>query len=86
MTLANQLDAAEAEVSRLKRVIAQAKCREIGRHEWKSMGGTNAGCSPECTCSVPVYECARCGDCDYGDNDDAATTRAGCLAATEQKP
>ena len=40
----------------------------ICSHEWTEIGGTNAGCSPECTCSVPVYECRRCGESDYGNN------------------
>lgn len=49
-----------------------------GNHEWQSIGGCNAGCSDDCYCSVPVNECSRCGDCDYGDNEDAEQVRENC--------
>ena len=49
-----------------------------GKHDWKSRGGANAGCSKDCCCSVPVHECAMCGDCDYGDNADAREIIAEC--------
>ena len=57
-------------VKRLQRELRAADCEEAG-HEWVFAGGTNAGCSDDCSCSVPVYECWRCGDSDYGDNEDA---------------
>lgn len=38
----------------------------------------NAGCDDNCQCSVPVNVCARCGDCDYGDNADAIEIRRHC--------
>lgn len=49
-------------------------------HDWQSIGGANAGCHPLCSCSVPVNRCSRCGDSDYGDNPEAAATRADCEA------
>jgi hypothetical protein len=48
-------------------------------HDWKSVGGANAGCGKNCSCSVPVHECTRCGDSDYGQNDEAETIRDECL-------
>lgn len=48
-------------------------------HNWKHIGGKNAGCEPDCGCSVPVYQCTRCGDCDYGENEEAEKVRTFCL-------
>jgi hypothetical protein len=53
-------------------------------HAWVHMGGRNAGCSAGCYCSVPVYSCERCGDCDYGDNAEAAEQMAKCQSDAEQ--
>lgn len=78
--LAKRLDEARAEVERLERLAGGATCREMGRHDWKSIGGCNAGCDELCSCSVPVHQCKRCGDCDYGENAWAEQTRADCLA------
>lgn len=47
-------------------------------HNMRHIGGCNAGCHEDCGCSVPVYACSLCGDCDYGDNNDADKTRADC--------
>lgn len=48
-------------------------------HDWISMGGKNASCDTDaCGCSVPVNECSRCGECDYGDNEDADEVRKYC--------
>jgi hypothetical protein len=47
-------------------------------HDWQSTGGCNAGCDEACGCSVPVHICARCGDCDYGDNVEADEVRSHC--------
>lgn len=47
-------------------------------HDWKSRGGCNAGCHKDCQCSVPVHECTRCGDCDYGQNEEADEVRREC--------
>lgn len=46
-------------------------------HDWQSTGGCNCGCE-DGACSVPVNVCTRCGDCDYGDNEDARETRELC--------
>lgn len=47
-------------------------------HDMQSIGGCNAGCDPDCSCSVPVHTCTRCGDCDYGKNEEADRIRARC--------
>lgn len=46
-------------------------CRDGHKYD-QFRGGKNAGCElgTLCSCSVPVYECF-CGDCDYGENDEA---------------
>lgn len=51
----------------------------------RSVGGCNAGCErgESCCCSVPVNECVRCGDCDYGDNQDAIEVRSHCRDVRE---
>lgn len=49
-----------------------------GGHDMKSTGGCNAGCDDDCSCSVPVNVCTRCGVCDYGHNDEAVEIRAQC--------
>lgn len=85
LPLMDRLAAAEAEVNRLKRQIGGATCAEIGAHDWRFIGGRNAYCSGECACSVPVHECSRCGDCDYGENPDAAEIISEC-AATQEAP
>lgn len=51
-------------------------CNEA--HDWKSRGGCNAGCCDGCACSVPVHECTRCGDCDYGQNEEARAVITEC--------
>ena len=79
-----EFEAAQAHVDQLRRQIAAAPCKSVG-HDWQSIGGANAGCGRDCSCSVPVNECARCGDCDYGDNDDAAEVRKECSAIAEVK-
>jgi hypothetical protein len=73
-----KLEAARAEVARIERAIAATTCRELGRHEWRHVGGRNCGCYPGSCCSIPVHECARCGDCDYGDNAEAQEQISGC--------
>jgi len=58
-----------------------ALCASLG-HDWVHMGGCNAGCENECcSCSVPVHQCSRCEDWDYGENAEAEATRAGCRVA-----
>lgn len=47
-------------------------------HDWRSTGGCNADCHKNCACSVPVNVCSRCGDCDYGENQEADEVRKSC--------
>lgn len=47
-------------------------------HDMQSVGGCNAGCCDDCFCSVPVLKCTRCGDCDYGQSEEADRVRADC--------
>lgn len=75
--LVDRLNDARAEVSRLERQMAAATCAEVG-HRWVSIGGCNAGCEPNCCCSVPVHECSVCKDCDYGENEEAKIIRKRC--------
>ena len=49
-------------------------------YTWVLAGGT-ACCCPESHgngCSLPVYQCAKCGDYDYGDNEEARAIIAKC--------
>ena len=78
-TLGQQLAAARENLARLELLAAGATCREVGC-DMVNAGGCNAGCSKWCCCSVPVFVCTRCGDSDYGDNAEAADTRAECRA------
>ncbi len=77
--LADELAAAEARVAQLKLQIAEGACVETG-HDWRMLGGRNAGCDDDCRCSVPVHVCQKCGDCDYGDNAEATEVMASCAA------
>jgi hypothetical protein len=47
-------------------------------HDWVQIGGCNCGCYDEASCSVPVHECRRCGDCDYGENPETDKIRHAC--------
>lgn len=76
---------AEAKVAALRREIAQGPCRQYG-HDWQLYGGANAGCSDVCGCSVPVSVCSKCGDCDYGDNEEADEIRATCAGRAALEP
>lgn len=80
--LADKLDDARAEVARIERAIGAATCAEIGRHTWASIGGANCGCDGG-QCSIPVLECERCGDSDYGDNEEARDFRKQCAERRE---
>jgi hypothetical protein len=60
------------------RDIIYLNCQD-GKHEWQHIGGTNAGCGPECHCSVPVHACRVCGDYDYGCNDEAEQIKKECF-------
>jgi hypothetical protein len=77
-----QLEAARAEVARLERMAAAATCRELGSCDMQSAGGANCGC-PDGQCSVPVLKCTRCGDYDYGENEEANEKRTHCAATRE---
>ena len=72
--LADRIADARAELKRLERIAATATCRDLG-HNWQSIGGCNCGCHEDASCSVPVNECARCKDCNYGENEDAHVMR-----------
>jgi len=76
--LVEKLAEIEAQAAQIRREIAQGPCREYG-HTWRHLGGANAGCGPDCGCSVPVHQCEKCGDCDYGDTPEADETRRRCL-------
>ena len=82
MDLLDELAKVEAQAHALRREIAQGPCREYG-HDWQFYGGANAGCGPDCGCSVPVNVCSKCGDCDYGQNAEAPKIRAECAARME---
>jgi|GEM_PF-3863899 len=83
MDLQAELEKAEAEAARIRRAIAAGPCQEYG-HDWKSIGGCNAGCGYEfCCCSVPVSVCTKCGDCDYGETPEADQIRADCEERSE---
>lgn len=55
-------------------------CTALG-HKWKFSGGANCGCD-DGNCSVPVFECEVCGDCDYGRNAEADAKRVECREMT----
>ena len=76
--LLKQLEEAKNLVARLQVQVKQLSCREVG-HDWKFLGGRNAGCCDDCNCSVSVHYCAKCDDCDYGDNAEAEEIRQKCL-------
>ena len=80
-----ELEAAEANIAAIRQKIKQGPCREYG-HDWHLLGGANAGCGDDCSCSVPVYECRKCGDCDYGQNAEAETVRVRCSSDEENTP
>lgn len=46
-------------------------------HDWRSSGGCSCGCR-DAHCSVPVNQCSRCGDYDYGENEEARAIRVAC--------
>lgn len=74
--LQQQIEDAEATLAELRRRQKAGDCAKNG-HEMTFRGGANCGCE-EGNCSVPVYCCVHCGDCDYGDNPEAAEIRADC--------
>jgi hypothetical protein len=58
-------------------------CNVLG-HVWVFTGARWCGCegSESRGCSVSVHECSACGDCDYGENDEADEIRAECVRMT----
>lgn len=78
--LLRKLKEAEDTVRALQREIAQGPCKQYG-HTWIFYGGANAGCDDICGCSVPVYVCSKCNDCDYGVNKEADEIRRNCNTA-----
>ena len=77
INILKQLEDTRNELARLERELATKSCREVG-HRWVFRGGANACCFEDCSCSVPVYECSVCKDCDYGVNREAEDIRAAC--------
>jgi hypothetical protein len=59
-------------------------CNIIG-HKWIFAGGANCGCA-DGSCSVPVHQCDRCGDYDYGENEEAKSVRAECARDFAEAP
>lgn len=82
MTLANEIKDAESNLAALKRQYQKSSCIERGSCNMQHLGGKNAGCGDDCSCSVPVHVCSVCGDSDYGDNSEAKQTIEDCEAAT----
>ncbi len=59
----------------VKRDILFLNCQD--GHGWVFAGSRPCGCKGG-GCSVPVHQCSRCGDCDYGDNEEAREIVAEC--------
>lgn len=74
--LTEQIEIARANLVRLERMAASASCVELG-HDWQMLGGRICNCENG-YCSIPVNECKRCGDCDYGDNEEARDIMTKC--------
>lgn len=81
MTTRDRMDELRRELARLEALSEHGPCEDHG-HDWVSFGGANAGCDSgdECGCSVPVNVCRKCGDCDYGENEEARRTVDECRA------
>jgi hypothetical protein len=69
----------------LTRLIAEASVLAGGdhpcnvlSHKWMFIGGASRTLSDGGYCSVPVHKCEFCGDCDYGENDEARQIIAEC--------
>lgn len=83
-TLREELEETLARAEHLRQRIGAETCATAG-HSWKFFGGKNAGCGLDCRCSVPVHQCERCGDSDYGDNTEADEAIARCAALQEEE-
>lgn len=82
MNLAEQIAEKKAELALLEQRVEYANCVDLG-HKWKFVGGCNAGCDKDCSCSVSVHQCRRCGISDYGANDEADEIRRHCAETRE---
>lgn len=73
--MSNIIEQARVDMQRIRREV----CAKLGcKMEFK--GGRNAGCGDGCDCSVPVHECERCGDSDYGDTPEGLEIIRECRA------
>ena len=66
----------DVEIERIARVMHDFLSCRAG-HDWRFIGGRNCGCD-DGACSLSVHECRVCGECDYGDNDEAAQIKRDC--------
>lgn len=73
-----EIEEAEAHLAHLRRLQAAGNCAENG-HEMAFAGGANCGCFDGSCCSVEVYVCIHCGECDYGDSPSANEQRLQCV-------
>lgn len=81
-SLLTELEEAKNRVAQIKHQIASATCAEVG-HRWKFIGGAHCGCEGVTGCSVPVRECAVCGDSDYGDSEEADLIKQRCALLSD---
>jgi hypothetical protein len=70
-------------VEALRHLIAQASVEHpcSQGHDWRSIGARpcfDEANAERCSGSRPVYECSRCGDCDYGDEIGVADCQRDC--------
>lgn len=77
MGLNEEIKQKKAELAQLEQRAKIASCEEVG-HNWVFVGARACGCNDEGECSLPVYECKKCGLCDYGDNIEADAMRKHC--------
>lgn len=80
--LREEVEATANKLRWLQHQLEHGTCAEVG-HDWQSIGGCNCGCFADSACSVPVMQCLRCGDCDYGDSDEANNQRERCSTRAE---
>jgi len=80
--LRSEVEATANKLRWLQHQLEHGTCADVG-HDWESIGGCNCGCFPDSACSVPVLQCVRCGDCDYGEGDEADEQRASCSIRSE---
>ncbi len=83
--LYSELEQVEAKAALIRAQIRDGDCKNYG-HDWSDTGGANAACDEWCSCSIPVRRCKKCGDLDYGDNDDAKQIVANCGLSFASEP